>query len=80
MSSYFHKMRYVDAEGLKMPCTRDCLGRTATCHAECAEYLEWRAARNRVSEKQAIASDARRASMEQVYKNKNRRAMSGYGY
>ena len=26
---------------MKCPCTKDCQGRTETCHAECEEYLEY---------------------------------------
>lgn len=30
---------------MKPPCERDCLGRTAECHAKCAPYLEYEEAK-----------------------------------
>ena len=45
---------------MKSPCKKDCQSRSATCHAECAAYLEfhaWKRSQYAENLKDEIASD-----------------------
>ena len=40
-----------------MPCTRDCQGRTGTCHDTCEPFLEWK--QGIIDKKQALRREIR---------------------